>query len=314
MGSTAAKKYSERYWDNFMNQCIQTTQKVINDDWIALEDIQDMDPSVIESIPAMSILAVLVDSVNDKNVGKHDIKWNVDGGFICTKEGRPQNDGIIHLLSKNVFELKQLLLKNKKRSSDVKEKYEDNVELLMAMFCSNKDNSTETLKAFMKKAAAKQRQDGGLGRRKKRKDDIDKDNIIIRTKINSLVLSILRLKPYQDRMSQIYNGCYDFGSKRIETTTGSVLVNSLADDLFKNWDSGHTQNTQADDNSDVDGVVNKEEEEMEEKDGGGEDSDELSDNATSCTLPDLEEGGCSSHNEDNDDNSNDTSSITVPST
>ena len=55
-GSTIERREAvASYWDRFVSQCISTTASLTEEGWVALDDIQSMDPSVIQSIPGVAI-------------------------------------------------------------------------------------------------------------------------------------------------------------------------------------------------------------------------------------------------------------------
>merc|ERR1712157_305757 len=66
---------------------------------------------------------------------------------------------------------------------------EDNIEVLRAMLCSNSEKENEDIKRVVQGA----------------REDMLAINNEIRTMINWLVLAILRVKPYQERMDSIFS-------------------------------------------------------------------------------------------------------------
>lgn len=89
-----------------------------------------MEPSVVQSIPAVAILTILADSVNDTSLGKEqDILLSIGGvRQVCKKEDRPKKDGIANLLWPMAFEVKGMFLAKKKELSK-----SQNIRVLTAM-------------------------------------------------------------------------------------------------------------------------------------------------------------------------------------
>lgn len=175
------------YWDRLASQSIQTTATLMEQGWISLDDVQAMEPAVIQSIPAVAILQVLSDSVNEKGLKDGDLKWSIDG-TICKQNARPVGDGILNHLWPMVRDLKRTLQVNKKTALAA-----ENLKVLTVMICANNEKENKNIQSVLDQASPANRA-------------LNND---IRTKINRLVLAILRVKPYQDRMSSILTHEYD---------------------------------------------------------------------------------------------------------
>jgi hypothetical protein len=205
-----ANRHAELYWDRFASQNIRMTFALIEANWIVSEDIQTMEPSVVQSIPAVAILTILADSANDTSLGKEDILWSIGGvRQVCKKEDRPTKDGIANLLWPMAFEVKKMFLAKKKELSK-----SQNIRVLTAMLCANSDSETDELKDFLKEKVEEHKNYA--------------INNQIRTKINNLTLAILRVKPYQDRMASIFGYDYD---GQAENGCSDGCSDSLALDL-----------------------------------------------------------------------------------
>lgn len=180
------RESSELYWDRFRSQCISTTAELLQKGWISPQDVQELEPAIIQSIPAVAILSILVDSMQDKTLKDGDIKWAIDGS-VCKKVDRNLEDAITACLWPMVREIQKLLLTKKKKLL-----VEDNIEVLRAMLCANNENESEDLKRVIQ----------GAG------EEMLAVNNLVRTNINRLVLAILRVKPYQKRMDSIFSFNY----------------------------------------------------------------------------------------------------------
>lgn len=234
------------YWDRFASQSMKTTAKLIEQERISLESVQAMEPSVIQSIPAVTILHVLADSVNEKGLKAGDLKWSIDG-TICKQSQRPVGDGILNHLWPMVRDLKQTLQADKKTALTA-----ENIQVLSVMLCANGAQETEISKDALEKANPAHR---AL-------------NNSIRTKINRLVLAILRVRPYQDRMRGIFSHDYEddlmidvelaSGAPRkdvettgttMESTVESKRISSKASSSSSAQDVDNTFNTDVSDES-----------------------------------------------------------------
>lgn len=175
------------YWDRFVSQCIHTTSDLLKRQIIDGTDVQGMAPAAILSIPAVAILTVLVDSVQDPELGRDDIKWNIDGS-ICKGREHPANDGIEELMWPMVVDIMRDL---KRYESNILTA--SNVEVIQAMLCDNTERRNESILRVLDEADPKNH---AMNNR-------------IRTKINSLALSMLRVRPYQSKMMSIFSYTYD---------------------------------------------------------------------------------------------------------
>lgn len=174
---------AELHWDRFSSQCVSTKSELLQKGWISAQDVEELEPAIIQSIPAVAILTIIVDSIQDKTLKDGDIKWSIDG-CVCKEVDRKLDDAITECLWPMVRSIQRLLLLKEKKVL-----LEDNIELLRAMLCANSEKENEDVKRVLQ----------GDG------EEMHVINNQIRTKINSLVLAILRVKPYQQRMDSIFS-------------------------------------------------------------------------------------------------------------
>lgn len=188
--ASEARQRTVAFWVRFVSQSIKTTSELVKSNWVALDDVQSLDPSVVQSIPGVTVLTILADSAKENDLDKEDIKWNVDG-TVCKRKDRPVNDGIVSHLWPLAFEVKKMLLANDGELAEA-----ENVKVIAAMICSNSEEDTDDLREFLTQAKAKCDQNYAR-------------NNLVRTKINEIVLRMCRTKPYQDRMGSIFSFDYD---------------------------------------------------------------------------------------------------------
>ncbi|CAB9515877.1 expressed unknown protein [Seminavis robusta] len=173
------------YWDRFAKQCIQTTFDLLEKGWITIEQVECMDPSIFQAIPAIAVLTVLVDTVHDPEAKKpKDISWKIDG-TLCKQSQRPPLDNVAALLFPKVIEVKRLLCKKNVAK-------ESNVESIVALICSNTKDPTEVQKASLRNHPTNENS--------KHEDT----NNLVRARLTELTLMILQVKPFRDRMTTIF--------------------------------------------------------------------------------------------------------------
>lgn len=211
------EKKSELYWDRFVSQSIKTTAMLVEKKWISLENVQGLDPSVVQSIPSVALLTILSDSVNEEGLSKEDIKWTIDG-TICKKHERPKYDDVASTLLPMILEIKQMLKSHKQESAKA-----ENIQLIMAMLCSNGEVDPEALTVFMKE-------------NNNPNEESYTTNNQIRTNVINVVMAILRVKPYQERMKNIYTHEYKID---IEEGIFETLTENLKDEAELADNSSH---------------------------------------------------------------------------
>lgn len=187
----ARKKFAKGYWDRFARQCIRTTAELLEDGWITVEDVQSMDTSVLQAVPAIALLTILSESVNAANALTAEfIYWKIDG-TRCEGADREQLDNIAALIWPKVMEAKHNLHWARKRKALAQEM---NVQMLAAMLCSNTDEPTDALQVFLRDHEEDPRNRSGNRR--------------LRSQLTELSLMILQVHPFQQRMQWIYSHNY----------------------------------------------------------------------------------------------------------
>lgn len=191
-GQTSKQENSNAYWDRFATQCIETTADLLLEGWIRLEDVESMDTSVLQAVPAIALLTILSDSVNDPRATTAEyISWTIDG-TRCEGVDKEQLDNIAALLWPKVIEAKHNLHWGRKKKALAQE---TNVQMLAAMLCSNTDEPTDTLEAFLQDHEEDPRNRSGNRR--------------LRSQLTELSLMILQVHPFQQRMQWIHSYNYD---------------------------------------------------------------------------------------------------------
>lgn len=184
------------YWDRFASQCIQTTAGLLEKEWITEENVKSMDPAALQAIPAVAILTILADTVNEAgshSLGPEDVLWKIDGK-LCKKIDRPPLDKVAQYIWPKIIKTKRLLCSKQKKLING-----DNLPIMTALLCTNTDETTNELKAFIKAQKA----------------DLDTHplhtaNSRVRNQLVELSLVMLRVKPFQDRLTTIFDHAYSY--------------------------------------------------------------------------------------------------------
>lgn len=188
----ARNQNSPSLWDQVQKQCIRTTSKLLQDGCITQDQVADMDPSAIQSIPSVAIWTVLIESCSSKNpVGPKEIRWEVDG-TVCNRDYHFTDDQVARFLWPMVMDLKQFL------STTPTDAFSpDNVQVVTAMLCSNAEVNTPRVEQLLLRSSALD-------------PAMQQCNNEIRAQITALVLALLRVGPYQGRMTHIFT--HDYGT------------------------------------------------------------------------------------------------------
>jgi hypothetical protein len=213
----------DAYWDRFVSQCISTTSMLLQDGFITLEEVEGLEPSAIQCIPAMAVLTILIDSVTDEEnpLPKDGLKWNIDGTICKGRDGLHENDRIAHHLWPSIVATKTMLQTNKQQ---VLTPY--NIPVLTAMLCSDKEQATAKVRSILNGAA--------IGN-----EETQEINKTLRTSINRLAMSLLRVKPYQSRMDQIFTFQYDHIETVEQEPAGSKTMLAAAPNVPPDEETSH---------------------------------------------------------------------------
>eukprot|EP00339_Tiarina_fusa_P026013 CAMPEP_0117004680 /NCGR_PEP_ID=MMETSP0472-20121206/5559_1 /TAXON_ID=693140 ORGANISM="Tiarina fusus, Strain LIS" /NCGR_SAMPLE_ID=MMETSP0472 /ASSEMBLY_ACC=CAM_ASM_000603 /LENGTH=600 /DNA_ID=CAMNT_0004705689 /DNA_START=219 /DNA_END=2021 /DNA_ORIENTATION=- len=184
----ARRKFSEAYWDRFASQCIRSTSE---------SPRQGLDFPRGCAVHGTVRHASRKDTVQDVDTEKDDILWKIDG-TLCKGKNRPPLENVAAFFLPKVMEAKRLLSKKTDKRAVLSET--SNANILAAMICSNTDETTDGLKAFIN--AQK------IGEKGQPNETANRH---IRAKLVELSLAILRVKPFQDRMISIFEYSYTSG-------------------------------------------------------------------------------------------------------
>ena len=163
-----------QYWDLFIKNCKEVCKDAKEKGWITKEDVEAAMPNVLTAVPAMTILKILLQSI-EKDETKELIVW--DDTHTCEASNRPKDDLVEFFWPK----IRNILKKLKAISKDEQ-------IYLMAQLCANSEKNTEALDTELKLS--------DIDQEKKRKvHQISAD-------INNIVIILLRMDQMQKRSSE----------------------------------------------------------------------------------------------------------------
>jgi len=162
------------YWDLFIKNCKEVCTNTKEKGWITEEDIEGAMPNVLTAVPAMTILKILLRSIEEDNT-KEIIVW--DDSNICTSSNRNKDD-----LSEFFWPKIKSIVKKLKSTSKDEQLY------MMAQLCANSETNTTALEealADLKIEEKKTKKVHGIS-----------------AEINNIVIILLRMEQMQKRLPQ----------------------------------------------------------------------------------------------------------------
>lgn len=204
---------ADAYWDRFASQCVQSTAELLQNGFLDYDSIEGMDPSCVQSIPSVAVFTILMDSLQKEGLKQGDIYWKVDE-TVCPAKGRAQLDNIASLLWPMVLDVLYFMKKHNKALLNNQESQQ--IFAMQALLCDNHDSdeSTEAIRKVLDLTSEKQK---AL-------------NNQLRTKISRLVLAILRVRPFQERMEKIFEYKYEKPNKTVDDLEAQPLDDKASAD------------------------------------------------------------------------------------
>jgi len=149
----------------------------------------------MQSIPSVAVFETIIDSLQKEGLKGGDIYWKVDE-TVCEAKGRAPLDNIACLLWPMVSDLQNFVKKHKMGLLGLHQK-QILIMPMQALLCDyhGADDSTEAIKSV-------------FGMTTKRQVVLNNQ---LRTKISRLVLAILSVRPFQERMEKIFECKYQNG-------------------------------------------------------------------------------------------------------
>jgi hypothetical protein len=165
-----------KYWDLFIENCCVVVRDTKEKGWIMEEDIEGAMPNVLTSIPAMTILKIILQSI-EKGGGKDVIVWDAD--HTCDpQDSINKDDDLVEFFWPKVKSIVEKL----RKISGGEHQY------LMAQLCANSETNTEALDTAMTVLNIDQ----------EKKTKVHQ----ISAEINGIVIILLRMSQMQKRMSE----------------------------------------------------------------------------------------------------------------
>jgi len=194
---------SSEYWDRLVAQCIRTASELVESGMLSSTNIANIEPSAIQSILGVAIWTILSESVMSERVDTvHDIFWSI-GGTLCRVNDRPKDDRIMTFLWPMVMTIRSALESNKQymveqsASSKVPSTETIRTSAVVALLCSSSISVAAPL--------------AGQGQEiRPPPTEASLFHKQVRNQVTALVLAVLRVRPYQERMGRIFEHAYGF--------------------------------------------------------------------------------------------------------
>ena len=83
------------YWDLYITRCKLESKNIVTHGWLTSDDIMSASPTAMLAIPAVTIGAILVDSIKKSRKDKIMIYWNEENK--CGDSSRDFRDNIANV-------------------------------------------------------------------------------------------------------------------------------------------------------------------------------------------------------------------------
>ena len=168
------------YWDLYIKSCKSEAGKIQGDGWLSQEDIQAASSTALIAIPGSAIITILEESIKKNKKDRTLILWNAD--TECRQSTRNLNDNVANVFWPQIMQIKEALvvLKNLDKAS----------RWIRASLCDGEDEKSEELA-------------NALEENKMEDEEESKWCLKIRSKIENVVHSLLRVKAFNSRLFEI---------------------------------------------------------------------------------------------------------------
>ena len=167
------------YWELFFQRSTMEVRQVLGKNWLTHDDIAEASATSMIAIPGFTISSILVESIARDKIDRSLIYW--DERNQCTKSSTNRQDNIA-----NHFYPMLMKIKNGLRGLDDMDQVNS---FLASSFCDGADEKTEELQNFLESQQVS--------------DDDKKKYLAIRSELENLVHSLLRVKKMQETLSKI---------------------------------------------------------------------------------------------------------------
>ena len=169
------------YWTLFISACQAQCRMALAAGWLDPDDVAAAMPSIVTCVPAMAVLEVLGISV-ERGQGEQVIYWGrEEGALVCT--GESYQDDLTELFCPQILRIKR----------DVEGLSREEKSYMMAKLCDVEQEVGPRLEEELTQ----------------RIELVGQERLVtvhrVCSKINSLVLSLIRLKEMQERLHMITN-------------------------------------------------------------------------------------------------------------
>ena len=169
------------YWDLYIKACKGEACRICNEGWLSEEDIQAASSTALIAIPGSAILTILERSIKKNKKDRTLILWNAD--TECREATmRSLDDNVANVFWPQIMQIKEELL--------VLNNLEVATRWIRASLCDGEDEKSEEL--------ARTLEESKMGDEEQSKWCLE-----IRSRIENTVHSLLRVKDFNSRLSEI---------------------------------------------------------------------------------------------------------------
>eukprot|EP00092_Neocalanus_flemingeri_P014434 GFUD01015573.1.p1 GENE.GFUD01015573.1~~GFUD01015573.1.p1 ORF type:complete len:737 (+),score=107.38 GFUD01015573.1:170-2380(+) len=169
------------YWDLYIERCIKEARRIRNLGWISQDDIESASSSSMIAIPGVTIVAILVDSIKRNKKDKTMIYWNEDNK--CRDSNRDYTDNVVNLFWPQLMKVKEGLI-------SVDGDLDSAGTWVSASLCDGEDERSDQLKGALENITMK--------------DNTHQKYLKIRSQVENIVHSLLRVQGLTSRLHEIF--------------------------------------------------------------------------------------------------------------
>merc|ERR1719318_1123456 len=125
------------YWGLFIARCMKESKQIQTLGWISQDDVTSASSTSTIAIPGVTIIAVLVDSVNRSKKDKTLIYWNEDNK--CRDSNRDYTDNVANVFWPQLMKVKDALM-------SIEDDLDGQATWISASLCDGEDEKSDQLR------------------------------------------------------------------------------------------------------------------------------------------------------------------------
>ena len=168
------------YWDLYIQSCKEEARRIQGEGWLSQEDVQAASSTALIAIPGSTVVTILEQSIKKNKKDRTLILWNAD--TECRDSTRNLKDNVANVFWPQILQIKEALVVVK--NLDVASRW------IRASLCDGEDEKSEQLTR-------------ALEENKMTDEEHSKWCLKIRSKIENMVHSLLRVKAFNSRLFEI---------------------------------------------------------------------------------------------------------------